>query len=111
VTAPVTVPPVTVTATPTADAVIQGCLPSPSQQTLQQLANDGTYDLSIAQCLNVSNPQAFADALQQSAVIAYETGEGNTQAGVQVWVASSGDVPCPGGQQVHSLTSLYHQYK
>ena len=101
----------TVTVTPTTDAVVQQCLPDPSEAVLKQMAIDQSFDLQIAQCLNVSNPQGLAQQLQDSAIIAYETGEGNSQAGVQVWVASSGDVPCPDGQRVHSVTDLYHQYQ
>ena len=111
VTAPAPSVTPTVTDTPTADAVIQGCLPNPSEATLQQMANDFNYDLEIANCLNIPLAGNFAQQLQDSAVIAYETGQGNSQAGVTVWVASSGDVPCPGGRDVRSLTSLYHQYR
>ena len=111
VTAPAPTVTPTVTVTPTTDAAVQQCLPDPSEATLEQMANDFNYDLQIANCLNIEAAGNFAQQLQDSAIIAYETGEGNSQAGVQVWVASSGDVPCPDGQRVHSVTDLYHQYQ
>jgi hypothetical protein len=109
VTAPAPTVTPTVTDTPTTDAVIQQCLPNPSESTLLALAEDRTNDVNIATCLGVSNVQAFAQQLQESAVTAYEAGQGNSRAGVQDWVASSGPVRCPDGRDVSSLTAIYHQ--
>ena len=111
-------PTVTVTETPapsdTATAVtadVSTCLPRAlTEDYLRSLATSPQARADLAGCLQVPDAPGFEDQVALYAFQALESGEFRTYTGRQRWARADGDVRCPDGRHVHSLSQIYSQY-
>jgi len=110
---PLPQPEVTQTVTDFVDIVT--CYPeaTPDAGYLDSLSDDTQELGQLALCLQIpqGNVQVFENQVQVYVSIAAQSGLFSTQAGRYEFSREPGEITCPDGQQVYSLTQIYDQYQ